>query len=146
MITILASVLVFGLLIGVHEFGHLIAAKLCGIRVYEFAIGMGPKLFSFEKGGTKYGLRLLPIGGFCNMNEDVESEDSDAFGNKNPFQRIFVLASGAIMNLLLGFVVLCILLGMPKEIVTNRVGEVLPEAPAYTQALRLMMKLSKLTR
>ena len=144
MITVLASVLVFGLLIGVHEFGHLIAAKLCGIRVYEFAIGMGPKLFSFEKGGTKYGLRLLPIGGFCNMNEDVESEDSDAFGNKTPFQRIFVLASGAIMNLVLGFIVLCILLGMPKEIVTNRVGEVLPEAPAYTQGLKANDEIIKI--
>ena len=68
MITIIASVLVFGLLIGIHEFGHLISAKLIGIKVYEFAIGMGVKLFSFEKGGTKYSLRLFPIGGFCNMN------------------------------------------------------------------------------
>ena len=148
MITILASILVFGLLIGVHEFGHLIAAKLCGIRVYEFAIGMGPKLFSFEKGGTKYGLRLFPIGGFCNMNEDIESDEEDSFGNKNPFQRMFVLASGAIMNLLLGFLALCILLGMPKEIVTNRVGEVLPEAPAYTQGLEVgdeIVKINKTT-
>ena len=144
MITIIASVLVFGLLIGVHEFGHLIAAKLCGIRVYEFAIGMGPKLFSFEKGGTKYALRLLPIGGFCNMNEDLESDNLDAYCNKNPWQRMFVLASGAIMNLLLGFIVLCILLGMPKEIVTNRVGEVLQEAPAYTQGLEVNDEIVKI--
>ena len=67
-VTIIVSVLVFGLLIGVHEFGHLIAAKLCKIKVYEFAIGMGTKLFSFEKGGTKYSLRLFPVGGFCNLN------------------------------------------------------------------------------
>ncbi len=136
MITIIASVLVFGLLIGIHEFGHLISAKLIGIKVYEFAIGMGVKLFSFEKGGTKYSLRLFPIGGFCNMNEDVESESEDAFGNKKPWQRILVLASGAIMNLILGFVILCILMGSPKEIVTNGVGEVLDYAPAYTQGLK----------
>ena len=146
MITIIASVLVFGLLIGVHEFGHLIAAKLCGIKVYEFAIGMGPKLFSFEKGGTKYALRLLPIGGFCNMNEDLESDNLDAYCNKNPWQRMFVLASGAIMNLLLGFVVLCILLGMPKEIVTNRVGEVMMDAPAYTQGLKADDEIIKINK
>ncbi len=145
-ITILASVLVFGLLIGVHEFGHLIAAKLCKIRVYEFAIGMGPKIFSFEKGGTKYALRILPIGGYCNMNEDVESANEDAFGNKGPWQRMFVLASGAIMNLILGFLVLCILLGMPKEIVTNRVGEVLEEAPAYTQGLKADDEIIKINK
>ena len=136
MITIIASVLVFGLLIGIHEFGHLISAKLIGIKVYEFEIGMVVKLFSFEKGGTKYSLRLFPIGGFCNMNEDVESESEDAFGNKKPWQRIIVLASGAIMNLILGFVILCILMGSPKEIVTNGVGEVLDYAPAYTQGLK----------
>lgn len=135
-ITIIAAILVFGLLIGIHEFGHLISAKLCGIKVYEFAIGMGVKLFSFEKGGTKYSLRLFPIGGFCNMNEDVESDSEDAFGNKKPWQRILVLASGAIMNLLLGFVILCILMGMPEEIVTNSVGDVLDYAPAYTQGLK----------
>ena len=143
MITIIASVLVFGLLIGIHEFGHLISAKLIGIKVYEFAIGMGVKLFSFEKGGTKYSLRLFPIGGFCNMNEDVESESEDAFGNKKPWQRILVLASGAIMNLILGFVILCILMGSPKEIVTNGVGEVLDYAPAYTQGLKSGDKIIK---
>lgn len=135
-ITIIASVLVFGLLIGIHEFGHLISAKLLGIKVYEFAIGMGAKIFSFEKGGTKYSLRLFPIGGFCNLNEDVESDSEDAFGNKKPWQRIIVLASGAIMNLVLGFVVLSILLGMPKEIVTNKVGSVIENTPAYTQGLK----------
>lgn len=145
-VTIIVSVLVFGLLIGVHEFGHLIAAKLCKIKVYEFAIGMGTKLFSFEKGGTKYSLRLFPVGGFCNLNEDVESDREDAFGNKSPLQKIFVLASGALMNLLLGFLVLCIIMGTPKEIVTNKVGEVLEYAPAYTQGLQAGDEIVKINK
>ena len=65
--TFLLAILVFGLLILVHELGHFLAAKWVGIRVYEFAIGMGPLLFSRERGGTKYSLRLFPIGGFNKM-------------------------------------------------------------------------------
>ena len=77
------AILVFGLIITVHEFGHFICAKLCGIRVLEFAIGMGPKLISFQKGETKYSLRLLPIGGYCAMEgEDEQSGDSRAFCTK----------------------------------------------------------------
>ena len=66
-LSIVLIILFFGLLIAVHEFGHFIAAKLMGVKVNEFAIGMGPKLFSREKGETLYSLRAFPIGGFCAM-------------------------------------------------------------------------------
>ena len=66
-IYILAAVLVFGVLIAVHELGHFLAAKACGVRVNEFSIGMGPEVWSREKGETQYSLRALPIGGFCAM-------------------------------------------------------------------------------
>ena len=67
MLKILIAILVFGLIIFVHELGHFLVAKLMGVKVNEFAMGMGPKLFSFVRGETTYSLRLLPIGGFCAM-------------------------------------------------------------------------------
>ena len=65
MIYVLAAILIFGLLIAVHEGGHFLAAKLCGVRVNEFAIGMGPALWKRKKGDTTYSLRVFPIGGYC---------------------------------------------------------------------------------
>ena len=79
---IVIAVLLFGFIIFIHEFGHFFTAKLSGIRVNEFSIGMGPKLLQFGKKETKYSLRLLPIGGYCAMEgEDEESDDERAFGN-----------------------------------------------------------------
>ncbi|MBS6236361.1 MAG: site-2 protease family protein, partial [Clostridiales bacterium] len=75
---VIIAVLLFGFIIFIHEFGHFMTAKLSGIRVNEFAIGMGPTLFRFQKGETTYALRLLPIGGFCAM--EGEDEDSDDEG------------------------------------------------------------------
>ena len=80
LITVLASVFVFGIVIFIHELGHFLTAKFSGIQVNEFALGMGPTLFSFTRGGTKYGLRLFPIGGFVSMEgEDEESEEAGSF-------------------------------------------------------------------
>ena len=107
--TVLITILVFGLLIFIHEFGHFITAKLCGVKVHEFALGMGPKLFSFGNKETKYSLRLLPIGGYVKMEgEDSESQDERAFCNKKVWQRIIIVSAGAIMNLILGFIILVI--------------------------------------
>ncbi len=112
LITILVTVLVFGVIIFIHEFGHFLAAKLSGITVHEFALGMGPTLFHFERGGTKYALRLFPIGGFVSMEgEDSESEDEGAFCKKPVWKRIIVVVAGAAMNVLLGFIILLFLNG-----------------------------------
>ena len=82
MATVIAAVVIFLLLVLVHELGHFIVAKLCGVTVHEFAIGMGPKIFSWQGKETKYSLRLLPIGGFCNLEgEDGNSESGRAFCN-----------------------------------------------------------------
>jgi len=137
MLTFVFSVLIFGLLIGVHEAGHLIAAKKCGVLVHEFSIGMGPKLFSFTKGDTLYSLRLIPIGGFCNMEgEDGESDSARAFCNKHPIKKIIILVSGAIMNILLGFLALCIMFSFAEVLPTAVVESVNPNAPAYSQGLK----------
>lgn len=109
---VLLMLLVFGVMIFIHEFGHFITARLCGVAVKEFAVGMGPKLFSWKskKYDTKYGLRLLPIGGFVSMvGEDEESSDENAFCNKSVWKRMIIVGTGPVMNLLLGFLLMTIL-------------------------------------
>ena len=107
---ILAAVLIFGLLIAIHEFGHFIAAKLCGVRVNEFAIGMGPLLWQKEKGDTLYSLRALPIGGYCAMEgEDEDTGDSRSFVSKPLWKKFLILAAGTAMNFLTGLAIILVL-------------------------------------
>ncbi len=109
---VIIAILFFELIIIVHEGGHFIAARLMGIRVNEFSIGMGPKVFQFKKGETTYSLRWILFGGYCAMEgEDEESDDERAFSNKKVIQRIFVVVAGALMNLVLGFVIVGIMVG-----------------------------------
>ena len=109
LITILVTILIFGVIIFIHEFGHFIVAKACGIKVNEFAMGMGPKLLKKQGKETLYSLRAFPIGGFCAMEgEDEESGEKRAYCNKPVWQRILVVIAGPMMNLLLGFLVLII--------------------------------------
>lgn len=128
---IAAAILVFGIIIMVHELGHFIAAKCMGVKVNEFAIGMGPKLFKFGKKETQYTLRLFPIGGYCAMEgedsagggevklnpDDASSEelevpdnppkpDPRAFNQKKVWRRMIIILAGPVMNLVLGFVLL----------------------------------------
>jgi len=137
LLTAVAAILVFGLLIGVHEAGHLIAAKLNKVEVTEFAIGMGPKIFSYQGKETLYSLRIIPIGGYCKLTGEDESVNSPvSFSEKKPLQRISILAAGAIMNLILGFVALAILFAPNEYISKPVVSEVLENAPALTQGLK----------
>ena len=110
MVYILIAILIFGVLIAVHEFGHFLAAKACGVRVNEFSIGMGPQLFHKTKGDTEYSLRLLPIGGYCAMEgEDEDSDDDRALGRQVWWKKFIIFVAGAFMNFLTGLVVLAIL-------------------------------------
>lgn len=103
---ILLAILAFGILIAVHEFGHFIAAKLLGVKVNEFSIGMGPKILGKQGKETLYTWRLLPIGGFCAMEgEDEETDDPRAFTRQKAWKRLIILAAGATLNFVLGFVV-----------------------------------------
>ncbi len=112
-LSIVLIILFFGLLIAIHEFGHFIAAKLMGVKVNEFAIGMGPKLFSREKGETLYSLRAFPIGGFCAMEGEGESSDDPrAFGNKAGWKRLIILVAGAFMNFITGVVLILIIMAL----------------------------------
>lgn len=110
MIYILAALLIFGILIAVHEWGHYIAARICGVTVHEFAIGMGPKLYQKEKKGCLYTLRALPIGGYCALEgEEEESDDPHSLNNQGFWKKAFIFAAGALMNFLVGFLVILIL-------------------------------------
>ena len=112
---VIIGIILFELIIFVHELGHFFTAKKCGVKVNEFALGMGPKLIKFKKGETLYSFRLFPIGGFCSMEgEDSESDDSRAFSKKKVWQRMIIVAAGAIMNILFGFV-LCMIILIPSD-------------------------------
>ena len=112
MLYIILALIMFGLLIAVHEFGHFAAAKLFGIQVNEFSIGMGPALLKKQKGDTLYSLRLFPVGGYCAMegeDEEASSDNPRAFGNAAGWKQAIVLVAGAFMNFLTGLLIVLIL-------------------------------------
>ena len=108
---VLIGILLLGILVAVHEFGHFIAARISGIEVMEFAVGMGPKIVGWTgKSGTKFSLRCIPLGGFCAFygEDDVEGKSKDdprAYGKQNVWKRIFTVAMGPMMNFILALVV-----------------------------------------
>ncbi len=120
---ILVAIIVFSLLILFHELGHFTLAKLNGIRVNEFSLGLGPTLIGFTKGETKYSLKLLPFGGACMMEgEDENSDDDRAFNKKSVWARISVVAAGPIFNFIMAFIFSVIVLGaagVDKPVLTD---------------------------
>lgn len=127
LISIIAVVLVFGIVILIHELGHFLTAKAFGVKVHEFSIGMGKCLFHKTKGETQYSIRLLPVGGYVKMEgEDGESDDERAFSKKKTWQRAIILVSGAFMNFVLGFLLIVLLYGFTLETVpTTQINEVM---------------------
>lgn len=115
--TILVAILFFGVIVMVHELGHFTFAKIFKVKVNEFSMGMGPKIISRQKGETKYSWRLLPIGGYVSMEgEDEESEDERAFNKKPCWQRIVIVVAGALVNILLGLILVAITLGISDNL------------------------------
>lgn len=109
---IIIAILIFSVLVIFHELGHFLLAKKNGIYVKEFTLGLGPTLFGFKKGETRYCLKLLPFGGSCvMMGEDEESDDERAFNNKSVWARIAVVAAGPIFNFILAFILSLIIIG-----------------------------------
>ena len=110
---IILAILIFSFIVFFHELGHFLLAKKNGVDVDEFAIGMGPVLYSREYRGTRYAVRIFPIGGFCAMGEDEEATDSPGnFNNKSVWARISVIAAGPIFNFILAYVFAVILTAM----------------------------------
>lgn len=111
--TVLIAILFFGIIVMVHELDHFTFAKLFKVKVNEFSMGMGPKLFGKKKGDTQYSVRLFPIGGFVSMEgEDEDSEDERAFNNKPCWQRIVIVVAGALVNILLGLIIVALTLSI----------------------------------
>ena len=117
---IVYAILGFSLLIIVHELGHFIMAKVNGIKVEEFAIGMGPKIISTQGKETKYSIGLFPIGGYVKMmGEEEDVHDERSFSSKSPLRRISVVIAGAVMNFLLAIIIF--------TVISNRLGFKVPE-------------------
>ncbi|MDR1627256.1 MAG: site-2 protease family protein [Oscillospiraceae bacterium] len=133
---IIFAIILFNLIVFVHEFGHFFTAKSFGVKVNEFAIGMGPKILKFQRGETLYSLRLFPIGGFCSMEgEDEESDDKGAFGKRKPWQRIIIVAAGAIMNIVLGIIISFILSVQQPKFASTTISDFLDNAVSSQHGL-----------
>lgn len=152
MISYLIGVLLFALgiavTIGVHEAGHYTAARATGMRVRRFFIGFGPKVFSFTRGHTEYGFKLIPLGGFCdiagmtNQDEVTKEEEPYAMRDKPAWKRIIVLLGGVFVNFIIAFVIFYLValtsgLADPKADYTPTVGEVTCVAPRQLDAQTL---------
>ncbi|UZQ51107.1 RIP metalloprotease RseP [Clostridium kluyveri] len=107
---IILAIIAFGVLIIIHELGHFILAKLNGVKVEEFSIGMGPKLFGIKGKETEYLIKLLPIGGYVKMlGDEGKSDDPRAFNNKSAVRKLSIVAAGPIMNFILGIILFSII-------------------------------------
>ena len=142
---ILLAILAFGLLILLHELGHYLTARLFGVSIKEFSIGMGPRLFGYtsKKTGIDYKLCLLPIGGYVAMvGEDEESDDPNALGKKPAWQRLIIMAAGGVTNLLLGFLLILLTVSLISSTLVTTTVDRFPEyedgrvASSYTNGLR----------
>lgn len=135
---IIISVLLFSLVIFIHELGHFMTARWAGVKVNEFAIGMGPAIFKKQKGDTLYSIRLLPIGGYCAMEgEDSESDDANAFGKKSVYKRLIIVATGAIMNIVLALVFMVIILMQQTQFASTTIGSFSADAVTNQYGLQV---------
>lgn len=132
---VIMLVLIFACVVIIHEWGHFIMAKKNGVLVHEFAIGMGPKVWSIQKGETLYSIRLLPIGGFCSMEEEVGvSDNPKAMSSKKPWQKFVIVVAGAVMNFVLAWILMSIVVGY-LGYSSNIVATVQDDMPAATVGL-----------
>lgn len=142
--TAIISILIFGVSVIFHEFGHFSVAKFIGVKVEEFAIGMGPKLFGFKRGETVYSLRILPLGGFCKMlGEDEDSEDTRSLNNQSKLARVMILGAGSFMNIILA-ILLLVFVFYSIGTATTTIKEVDEKYPAYQNGIRAEDKIVKI--
>lgn len=143
--TALLAILLFCVMIFPHELGHFIAAKRCGVKVNEFAFGMGPVIWKKQKGETLHTIRLFPVGGFCAMEgEDEDSDDERAFAQKKPWQKILILAAGSAMNVLCAVFIMCLIVGV-RGFTSTTLGTVESGSPADLAGLMPKDKIVSMT-
>lgn len=135
MLSAVVIIVVFLIVVTWHEFGHFIMAKLSGVLVNEFSIGMGPTIYSKKKNETLYSIRALPLGGFVSLDgEEEQSENVRSFHNAPLHKRALIIVSGALMNFILGFLVLLLLVGVRGKEVPI-IAQFTDESPAYVAGL-----------
>ena len=140
---IIAAIIAFGVLIIIHELGHFILAKLNGVKVEEFSIGMGPKLFGIKGKETEYLIKLLPIGGYVKMlGDEGKSEDPKAFNNKSSARKLSIVAAGPIMNFILGIILFSII-ASARGYLSPVVSKTLPGEPAAIAGIKSGDKITK---
>ncbi|WP_367103554.1 RIP metalloprotease RseP [uncultured Psychrobacter sp.] len=137
LLTLLAAIFVLGPLIALHEWGHYIVARLCGVKVLTYSIGFGPKLtgWTSKKSGIDYRISMLPLGGYVKMLDEREGEVAKdeqhlAFNRQHPIKKIAIVAAGPIMNFLIAIALFWVLFITPSEQLTTKIGQVLPDTPA----------------
>lgn len=127
MVTAIVSVIIFLVMISLHEFGHFIVAKALDFKIEEFSVGMGPMIFKKQKGETQYTLRLLPLGGYCKFDEDnPDTDDPRMFVNQKAWKRLLVLLAGGIFNIIFGFILFIVVVFAISPVRTNVVDTVVP--------------------
>lgn len=143
---ILVAILFFGLIIIFHELGHFVFAKLFGVQVNEFSIGMGPAIFKKKKGETQYSLRILPIGGYVSMEgEDEDSSNERAFCNAKTWKRFIIIAAGGVINLIMGVILVAVMLGVRNDYVgTTEIVDFHENAVTAQQGLQEGDKIKKI--
>ncbi len=141
--TIIAALLLFGVIVFIHELGHFLFAKKAGVRIDEFAIGMGPKLFTIKKGETNYSIRLLPLGGYVSMEgENEESNDPRSFGSKTILQRASILFAGPVFNIIFAAILLIpVFLYTGSASDSNEIGKLVDNSPAKEIGLQVGDKI-----
>ena len=134
---ILVAILLFGLLVLVHEFGHFLTAKLSGVQVNEFSLFMGPAIWKKQKGETLYSLRCIPIGGYCAMEgEDGDSDNPRAFGRAKVWKRLLILVAGSFMNLVAGLLIMTIYVASVYQAIPTRAVASVDSASVFAGQLQ----------
>ncbi len=140
MLSAIVFVIVLSILIVVHEFGHFIMAKRCGVKVERFSIGFGPKIIGIKKGETEYRISAIPLGGYVKMagetyQDELEGRDWE-FLSKAPGQRFKIIIYGPLLNYILGFLLFSIVFMIGAPTLTNEVGDVMDDYPAQAAGIQ----------
>lgn len=151
MYNVISAIIVLGVLIFVHELGHFLVAKLCGVRVLVFSLGFGPKVFGVTRGDTKYILSAIPLGGYVKMlGEGKDSDDTElsaeerpfSYAAKKPLQRLAIVFAGPFTNIIFAALIFAVVYLYGVPLLNSRIGEVKPDFPAFSVGMKAGDKVS----
>ncbi|MDB4349485.1 RIP metalloprotease RseP [Omnitrophica bacterium] len=140
MLSVIVVVIVFSILIVVHEFGHFIMAKKCGVKVERFSLGFGPKIIGVKKGETEYRISAIPLGGYVKMAgetyQDKLTGERWEFLSRPPFERFKIVICGPLLNYILGFLLFSLVFMLGSPTLTNKIGKVMDDYPAKAAGVK----------